>query len=158
MRFKRNLQIVEGRIGAVPLVNVALLAGLFFMISSSYVLQPGVNVEMLNLPVSTQVAGAPEYNAVMVTITRDDLIFFNDERVDLERLKNGLEEIVRRFPGIRVVLKSDQRVSYERLMQILDLAKAAGVHHVLLATRPLLNQPATPQLRPRPATVPTTQP
>ena len=137
--------------GAVPLVNVALLAGLFFMLSSSYVLQPGVNVEMLNLPVSTLVAGAPEHNAVMVTITRDDLIFFDDERVNLEKLKTGLEETARRYPGIRLVLKSDQRVSYERLVQLLDLAKAAGVQHVLLATRPLLNQPATPPLKPQPA-------
>jgi biopolymer transport protein ExbD len=147
MRFKRNLQIVEGCIGAVPLVNVALLAGLFFMLSSSYVFQPGINVEMLNLPVSTRVAGAPDHNAVMVTVSRDDLIFFNDERVDLAKLKAGLEETARRFPGVRVVVKSDQRVSYERLMHILDLAKTAGVHHVLLATRPLLNQPATPPLR-----------
>ena len=154
MKFKRNLKIVEGHIGAVPLVNVALLAGLFFMFSSSYVLQPGVNVEMLDLPVSTLVAGAPEHNAVMVTITRDDLIFFNDERVDLEKLKTGLEETARRFPGIRLVLKSDQRVSYERLVQLLDLAKAAGVQHVLLATRPLLNQPATPPIKPQPAPVP----
>ncbi|MCX6897934.1 MAG: biopolymer transporter ExbD [Verrucomicrobia bacterium] len=158
MKFKRNLQIVEGRIGAVPLVNVALLAGLFFMLSSSYVLQPGVNVEMLDLPVSTLVAGAPEHNAVMVTITRDDLIFYNDERVDLEKLKTGLEETARRFPGIRVVLKSDQRVSYERLVQILDLTKAAGVHHVLLATRPLLNQPATPPLKSQSAATPAAQP
>ena len=157
MRFKRNLQIVEGRIGAVPLVNVALLAGLFFMLSSSYVFQPGINMEMLNLPVSTMVAGAPEHNAVMVTVTRDDLLFFNDERVDLEKLKAGLEETARRFPGIRVVIKSDQRVSYERLVQILDLAKSAGVHHVLLATRPLLNQPATPPLR-APSATPTPRP
>ncbi len=154
MKFKRNLQIVEGRIGAVPLVNIALLAGLFFMFSSSYVLQPGVNVEMLDLPVSTLVAGAPEHNAVMITITRDDLIFFNDERVDLEKLKTGLEETARRFPGIRLVLKSDQRVSYERLVQLLDLAKAAGVRHVLLATRPLLNQPATPPIKPQPVPAP----
>jgi biopolymer transport protein ExbD len=151
MKFKRNLKIVEGRIGVVPLVNVAVLTGMFFMLGSSYVLQPGVNVEMLDLPVSTLVAGAPEHNAVMVTITRDDLIFFNDERVDLEKLKAGLEETTRRFPGIRLVVKSDQRVSYERLVQLLDLAKAAGVRHVLLATRPLLNQPATPPFKSQPA-------
>ena len=151
MKFKRHLEIVKGRIDAVPLVNVAFLVLLFFLLTSSFVLQPGVSVETTQLPVSTLFAGAPGQSAMMVTVTRDDMIFFNDERVDLVRLQIGLEDAARRFPNVRVVLKSDQRVSYERLMQILDLIKSAGIQNVLLATRPLLNAPATPPIKPEAA-------
>jgi biopolymer transport protein ExbD len=147
MKFKRHLEIVKGRIDAVPLVNVALLVLLFFLLSSSFVLQPGVNVELTQLPVSTLYAGAPGQAALMITATRDDMIFFNDERMDLNKLKTSLEASARKFPGLRVVLKSDQRVSYERLVQIMDLIKSAGIQHVLLATRPVLKTPATPPLK-----------
>ena len=148
MKFKRHLEIVKGRIDAVPLVNVVLLVLMFFLLGSAFVLQPGVNVNMLSLPLSTLNVGAPAQGALMITVTRDDLIFFNDERTDLAKLKAGLEKDAQRFPGIRLVVKADQRVSYERLVQILDLVKAAGIQHVLLATRPLLNQPATPPIKP----------
>jgi biopolymer transport protein ExbD len=147
MKFKRHLEIVKGRIDAVPLVNVTLLVLMFFLLGSAFVLQPGVNVEMLNLPLSTLNVGAPAQGALMVTVTRDDLIFFNDERTDLAKLKASLEKSTQRFPGIRLVVKADQRVSYERLVQILDLVKAAGIQYVLLATRPLLNEPATPPIK-----------
>ncbi len=158
MKFKRHLEIVKGRIDAVPLVNVAFLVLLFFLLTSSFVLQPGVSVETTQLPASTLFAGAPGQSAMMVTVTRDDMIFFNDERVDLVRLKTGLEDAARRFPGARVVLKSDQRVSYERLVQILDLIKSAGIQSVLLATRPLLNAPATPPIKPEAAPAATRTP
>ncbi|MBM3888413.1 MAG: biopolymer transporter ExbD [Verrucomicrobia bacterium] len=148
MKFKRHLEIVKGRIDAVPLVNVALLVLMFFLLGSAFVLQPGVNVNMLSLPLSTINVGSPAQGALMITVTRDDLIFFSDERTDLAKLKDGLEKSAQRFPGIRLVVKADQRVSYERLVQILDLVKAAGIQHVLLATRPLLNQPATPPIKP----------
>ena len=148
MKFKRHLEIVKGRIDAVPLVNVVLLVLMFFLLGSAFVLQPGVNVNMLSLPLSTLNVGTPAQGALMITVTRDDLIFFNDERTDLVKLKESLEKSAQRFPGIRLVVKADQRVSYERLVQILDLVKAAGIQHVLLATRPLLNQPATPPIKP----------
>jgi len=158
MKFKRHLEIVKGRMDAVPLVNVALLVLLFFLLSSSFVLQPGVNVETTQLPPSTLFAGVPGQSAMMITVTRDDMIFFKDERMDLVRLKEGLEDAVRRFPGVRVVLKSDERVSYQRLVQILDLIKSAGIQNVLLATRPLLNAPATPPIKPEAAPAATRTP
>jgi biopolymer transport protein ExbD len=147
MKFKRHLEIVKGRVDAVPLVNVALLVLVFFLLSSSFVLQPGINVEMAQLPAATLSAGAPGQGAIMITVTRDDLIFFNDERTDLVKLKAGLEAAVRKFPGLRFVVKADQRVSYERLVQILDIAKATGIQNVLMATRPVLNAPAMPPLK-----------
>ena len=147
MKFKRHLEIVKGRIDAVPLVNLALLVLMFFLLGSAYVLQPGVSVDMLSLPLSTLNVGAPAQGGLMITVTRDDLIFFNDERTDLTKLKSSLESSAQRFPGIRLVVKADQRVSYERLVQIFDLVKVSGIQHVLLATRPLLNQPATPPIK-----------
>ena len=81
-RYRLNHRLFKGPIDVVPLVNVVLLFILFFIIQSSFVIQPGI---IVNLPTSSFTAGVP-YGAMVVTISQEGLVFFNDEQTALEEL------------------------------------------------------------------------
>ncbi len=146
MRTEPTLNVVSGKVDIVPLVDVVFLLLIFFLISSSLVFQPGVAVE---LPKSyTDSMRAAE--KIVVTITKEDLLFFNDNPVKWEELERELAEIVHsravmnsRSP-IRpdatsgaftpmLVLRADANVPYKKIVQVMSLARSLDLG-VYLAT------------------------
>ncbi|MFH0954114.1 MAG: biopolymer transporter ExbD [Verrucomicrobiota bacterium] len=139
-RFRTQHRLVRGPIEAVPLVNVVLLLVLFFIVNSAFVLEPGVTV---NLPTSPFAAGAP-YGAMVVTISQEGQVFFNDEKVAMDGLESALSQAVFEHPDAPLVIQADGRVQHSTLVQVYNLAMAAGVKQVVLATRVASRSAALP--------------
>ena len=130
-RYRPHLHLFKGPIDVVPLVNVVLLFMLFFIIQSPFVMQPGITV---NLPTSSFASGVP-YGALMVTVSQEGLVLFNDERTTLEGLGPLLAQAVFEHPDASLVIEADGRVQHSTLVQIYNTATAAGIKSVVLATR-----------------------
>jgi biopolymer transport protein ExbD len=101
------------------------------MINSSFVMQPGIS---LSLPVSDFDDGAL-YGALVVTLAQEGLVFFNDERTTIEGLGAAFAQAVHEDPEARLIVEADARVEHGALVSIYDMATAAGLQHVTLATR-----------------------
>ena len=91
MKLVRSAPLAAGPLGLVALLNVVLLLLLFFLLGSSFVLQPGIEVTQLpaasfNLP--------PQINARFVTLQPGPplRIFYQDQRVTLDELGRRVTE------------------------------------------------------------------
>lgn len=159
MRLKPNVKPLAGRLETVPLINVIFLLLLFFIISSSFVFQAGIPVE---LPYAAGSSMNPAEKLV-ITITKQDLLFFNDKPVNWEDLERELREValsgkmqmakrttstrdsggrMRALPPM-VVLKADGSVSYARVVEVMGLARSLNLG-VYLATDYTPRKPAAP--------------
>lgn len=128
-RFKGRHRRAVGPIEVTALLNVILLALMFFFISSSFVLQPGVRVR---LPIASFTDGVP-YGSRVLTLTQSGMVFFNDERIAMDRLESALARTVGEAP---LLIEADEGTSYGILVEVYSLAMKAGVREVVLATRP----------------------
>ena len=158
--IRPNAKVFAGRLDPVPLINLLFLLLIFFLISSSLVFQPGI-------PVDLPPAKNPTLNAtdkLVITITRNGLIFFNDKKIEWGDLERELRNLVldskiatsrrnnTRITGIddksvrnpAVVLRADRNVAYERIMEVVSLARSLNLG-VYMATA--LPKPAKPQPR-----------
>lgn len=113
------------------MVDVVLLILLFFMISSSYVTKPGVEI---SLPVSNQNDGF-QMNSMVVTLTRNGLVFFNDQRITLESLPKAFDRAHIENPDLPLVIEADETVTVAVQMQVVGEATRAGIQEIALATR-----------------------
>jgi len=129
--FLPRRRLVRGILDPVPLANIVLLFFLFFLVSSSYVIRPGITV---NLPTSFFSDGAP-YGAFVVTLSQEGMIFFNDDRILLDGLSSAFAQAAHEQPGATLVIEADERVPYRTLVEIYNKATAAGMREVVLATR-----------------------
>lgn len=136
-RYRTQLRVARGRIDAVPLVNVVLLLVLFFILNAPFVLQPGVTVD---LPVSSFAEGV-SYGPAVVTISQEGMVFFNDERTTVNALPAAFAQVALEHPQASLVIEADGRVQHSTIVQICNMATAAGIRKVVLATRV---QPAEP--------------
>jgi biopolymer transport protein ExbD len=115
-----------------PMIDCVLQLLIFFMLSSSFVLQTGINVDLPK-------ARAPklkEEQDIVITITRTNDIFLNDQKISTTQLPIALLERVTRAEKKMVLIKPDKRVETGKLVEIMGIAKSVGVDSLGIATEP----------------------
>jgi len=141
MMFKTHCEIAKGRIDPAPMVNIVFLLLIFLVLSSPYVLQPGFGTT--ELPTSPAVTAAT-FQGLVVTVNRDNLMFFKNERTTLEKLKTSLQAAARESRNAELVIKADQQVPYGTIAKIKGIAFEAGISAVNEAVRPEVGPVAPP--------------
>lgn len=130
-RFMSRGRRFPPSIEPAAMVDVVLLILMFFMVSSSYVTRPGVQI---SLPVSDQSQGF-QMNSMVVTLTRNGLVFFNDQRIQLDQLPKALDRAANENPDVPLVIEADETVTVALQMKIVGHATQAGIQEIALATR-----------------------
>lgn len=130
-RYRTRLRRPRGVVGAVPLVDFALLLIAFLLLHSRVLLTPGVPLE---LPSAEFLDGARLGHCV-VTLTREGLYFFDDERLSRARLAERMRAAAADRTDPVLVIEADRRLAHEVLLQVYAMAREAGYQRVYLATR-----------------------
>jgi biopolymer transport protein ExbD len=130
-RFMSRSRRFPPAVEPAAMVDVVLLILMFFMISSSYVTRPGVQI---SLPVSDQSQGF-QMNAMVVTLTRNGLVFFNDQRLEMAELSKALQRAHIENPDLPLVIEADESVTVEVQMKVVGDATRVGIEEIALATR-----------------------
>jgi len=131
MSFERRERHVIREINLVPLIDV-LLTVLFFYMIVSPMMSRGLDV---NLPKSESNTVKPE-DRIVLTVTRAQEIFVEQERVDIGKLKAVLDSIRKSKPQINVYLRADRDAPYGAVVQVMDVVKRAGIDKLGMVTEP----------------------
>jgi biopolymer transport protein TolR len=76
------------------------------------------------------------FQALVVTVKGDDLMFFNNQPVTLDGLQKALETAARDGRTRELIIKADRQVRHGLIVQIMGVALKAGISTVNMATRP----------------------
>jgi biopolymer transport protein ExbD len=115
-----------------PLIDVVLMLVIFFMLTTTFVLSPGIEVD---LPQGSTSQKPRELDAV-ITMTKAGAIYYQEAPVSLETLGAVLQRARQAQPELRVVIKADTLVPHGRVVAVMDLAKHLGIDHLAVATAP----------------------
>jgi biopolymer transport protein ExbD len=69
----------------------------------------------------------------MVTIDRQEKVFFDDREISLSKLTESLSPLAAANPNLLVVINADTQVTYGRLIAVMDAITDAGVAQPALA-------------------------
>ena len=132
MKLSRTSQISFGWLYVFPLLDVVFLLIFFFLLSSNFVLQPGISV---TVPFSRFVLG-PQPNQQIISITGgpNPAIYLRDQKVSLDQLGHALD--LTKKEGRTIVIKADRQTSYDLVMAVTNAALERGITSVALATNP----------------------
>jgi len=119
-------------INITSLIDVLFLLLIFFIVSSTFLEQPGMK---LDLP-KTQKLSAMRMEGHTLFVSADSLIFLNDEAIDYDLLPMRLEGIADETNEKGLILKADENVSYGLVIHMMDIAKQSGISKLIVATKP----------------------
>lgn len=130
MRFKRHMELEHGlkQIDIAPLIDMIFQLLIFFMLTSSFVMQPGIKV---NLPKAVTSEVVKTEN-IEVIVSGENITYFNGRVVTGQELKNLLKQVAKRNQPI--LIKADKRASLGRVVEIWDLCRDLGVNQISIAT------------------------
>lgn len=120
------------RIHLTALIDIVFLLLVFFLLASSFVNQQGTPIVVPEVE-SEGIELLPE---IKVNIDKDALIYFNGVLVNEEILQSLLNKQLKEAPKQTVAIHADRRVQYDRVVQVIDIAKEAGAKEFLLVTQP----------------------
>ena len=121
-------------INMVPLVDIVLQLVIFFMVTTSFALQFGLEV---NLP-QTAPQELKEPATVTLTLTKEHKLYLNREPLTLEGLPQALTNLKLPAGGRSLlIIRADREVQHGEVVRIMDLAKSAGIGRLAIATEPM---------------------
>ncbi len=132
MKYKRHVEFERGQLDIAPLIDVIFLLLIFFMLTSSYIFQPGIKI---NLPKAVTSEVIEEKNLI-ITVNAEDLIYLNNRLVSLKQLKSNLEKAAK--DDRPLLIRADRKASLGKVVQIWDMCRETGLTQINIAT----NQPA----------------
>ncbi len=120
-------------INVTPMVDVMLVLLIIFMVITP-MLSKGVSVDMAKTrnPISMQ--AADKEDAVLVAVTRDGKVFLGSTSTPVEQLPGKVKDMLTSKLDKTCYLKSDARARYERVVEVIDNLRAAGVDQLGLIT------------------------
>lgn len=114
------------------MADIAFLLVIFFMTASAFSLDQGLLIE---LP-ETAVREVVEQKELILTIGEDGRVYMGGKAISLEDVGARVATLRQRSPRRPVVVRSDRRVSYGRVADVMDELLQAGVRDVALPTAP----------------------
>jgi biopolymer transport protein ExbD len=131
MRFTR-LKDEEPRLGMAPLIDIVFLLLIFFMLTSHFDIATGISIR---LPKVAQNAFHKEDSKIGLTMDKAGNIYLKGEKIELSKLGLRLRGLVEKEGLVHLVLSADKDVNHGRVVQVMDIAKKAGVPSIIIAAQ-----------------------
>lgn len=116
-------------LNVIPLIDVMFFLVLFFVATSSFIRETGVDV---NRPAAKS-AQLQEKGNIIVSVTKNGEIWIDRRKVDIRALRANVERMYAENPGSAVIIAADEEAQTGLLVAALDEARLAGVENVAIA-------------------------
>ena len=128
MRFRSHIELKKGQLDIAPLIDVVFLLLIFFMLTSSFISQEGIKV---NLPSATSSKPLPRED-LTIFVTNDNQLMIDKEKVSISVLKSKIKMAAREKTNI--LIEADKEAFLGKVVEIWDLCRDAGIANVNIAT------------------------
>ena len=123
-------------INVTPMVDVMLVLLIIFMVITP-MLSKGVSVDMAKVRNPIPMQAADKSDAITVAVTKDGKTYLNTTQMPAEDLPPKVKDLLTNRLDKTVFIRADQRARYEKVVDVVDNLRAAGVDNVGLLTEQL---------------------
>ena len=120
-------------INVTPMVDVMLVLLIIFMVITP-MLQKGVSVDKVKTATPTAMPDADKEDAVLISVVKSGDVFLGTNRTPPDQLPGKVKDLLTSKVDKTVYVSADQRARYERVTEVVDNLRAAGVDNVGLIT------------------------
>jgi biopolymer transport protein ExbD len=128
VKFKKYLRIESGlgQIDIAPLIDVVFQLLIFFMLTSNFVVIPGINIKLPKTITSQDVA----QKALTIVISSEDIIYLDNKPVTSREITAYLKK----YKYDSIFIKADRDASMGTVVAIWDICKSGGIEKIGIAT------------------------
>jgi biopolymer transport protein ExbD len=125
-----NSRRIMSEINITPFTDVVLVLLIIFMVTTPLIMQAGIPIKLPKTQTISDVSDA----GLTIMLTSDNKIYFNDVEINKSHLESALKNRILNDPNVLVIIKADKNSYHGQVVEILDMAKIAGVKRLAIAT------------------------
>ncbi|MDP5212229.1 biopolymer transporter ExbD [Pseudoalteromonas tunicata] len=127
--LQKRLEQQQQHIDLSPLLDVVFILLIFFIVTTVFVKETGVEVDKPQALSSQKL----ERNVIMIAITNSGEVIYDNSNITVAGVRNTVSQLLKNRPQ-PVVIQADKQVPTELLVQVIDESKLAGASSVNIAT------------------------
>jgi len=121
----------EVNINMGPLVDMVFLLLIFFVVTTSFVKETGIDVQRS----TAATAERKERGNIMLGVSADGQIYMEGKRIDVRSVRALIERALAEDPESGVVIVADKDSNTGTVVQAMDQCRLAGATNVSLAAK-----------------------
>jgi len=121
----------EAQIDMTPMLDVVFIMLIFFIVTSSFVRETGVDVSRPN----AETAVSTDSGSVQIGITARNEIWIDKRLVDPRAVRANVERALAENSGAAVVIVADEGSNTDTLIKVMDQARLAGAESISVAAK-----------------------
>lgn len=132
---------VFSEINITPLTDIFLVLLIIFMVTSSVIVNQspgggGAKAGLkVNLPKGSSADVTPTAADLSVAVLADGRLVLAGNVVTEDELKKALDDAKEKSPDTRVIVQADEGVMHGKVVQVMEMAKAAGLGQLAIGVR-----------------------
>ena len=130
MRRMRKKQEDDTKIDITPMLDVVFIMLIFFIVTATFIKESGANVEKPEAETAVQRPQA----TILLAVDENDDIWLDRKKIDPRAVKTNINRLRAENPTGEVVVQADQESTAERVMEVVDALKDAGIPVPTVAT------------------------
>jgi len=120
-------------INVTPMVDVMLVMLIIFMVITP-MLSKGVSVDLVKTKNPIPMQAADKTDAIVIAVAHDGKTYLGTNQTQPENLPQKVKDLLSNRIDKTVFIRADSRAKYERVVDVVDNLRAAGVDNVGLLT------------------------
>ncbi len=122
----------DSEINITPMLDVVFIMLIFFIVTSSFVRESGVEVTRP----TAETAEQQERGNIIIGITEAGQVWIDNREVDMRAVRVNVERLLAQNPESGVVVMADEGARTGLLVDVMDQARQAGAENLSVAARP----------------------
>jgi biopolymer transport protein ExbD len=131
-------------INVTPMVDVMLVLLIIFIVITP-MLNKGITVDMAKAKNPILMQAADREDAVLVAISKDGRTYLGTDQMPPEALPQRIKDLLTNKLDKTVYVRADARSKYERVVEVIDNLRSAGVDNLGLLTEEIQQEKGKPQ-------------
>jgi biopolymer transport protein ExbD len=117
-------------INITPLMDITFIMLIFFIVTSTFVKEPGVEVDRP----AAETLEVRKFATILVAITAENKIWINKKEIELDEVRTYVEQLKAENPKGTAVVQVDEKAESRYLVEVVNQIRAAGVEKIAIST------------------------
>lgn len=128
---------IKGDLQAYDDINITPMLDLAYVLLVTFIIMTTASVQGVKVksPVTHAANNLAKPQTRGITITNDGQVYLDAYPVTMDQLRSSLAQYKAANPNLPVVLKADASAQYEKVMDVLNVAKSLDITEIGLVTK-----------------------
>jgi len=119
----------DSEINLTPMLDVIFIMLIFFIVTTSFVKESGIEVSRPSATTATEQKRA----SIFIAINSKGQIFLQKRQINIEAVRPNIEKLHAESPEGSVVIQADKNSETGLLIEVMDQIRSAGVKNISVA-------------------------